>query len=178
MIIESSLAQTSQFAESMDIKPSPAQEKTDDEKTLEAKAPQQASGDTVNISEAARALAAAENSGETEAKTGDERENGTDAAMNAGTASEAKADGQTDAEQQIQRLKEMIEKLEEEIKEIEDDDALSEKQKLQQVQAKQAMLMELREQLSDALEEQARKIGGSPYGGTRAEGFGGSVSTF
>ena len=188
MIIESGLAQTTQFSESLDIKLSPAEEKTEDELTLEGKIPEQSSGDTVTISEAARALAAAEYSGETGSGTEDGQAGGTGSetgqegataeAMDAGSASEAEDEDLTDAEQQIQRLKEMIEKLEEEIKEIEGDDSLTEKQRLQQVQAKQTQLMELREQLSDALEEEAKKIGASPYGGTRAEGFGGSVSTF
>ena len=188
MIIESGLAQTTQFSESLDIKLSPAQEKTEDELTLEAKIPEQSSGDTVTISEAARALAAAENSGETGSGTEDGQADATGSekgqegaaakAMNAGSASEAEDEDLTDDEQQIQRLKEMIEKLEEEIKEIEGNDELSEKQKIQQIQGKQTMLMELREQLADALKEQAKNIGASPYGGTRAEGFGGSVSTF
>jgi len=160
MIIESNLAQTSQFADSLDVKVAPSLEKTDDEQSREVKTPEQSTGDTVTISEEARALAAAEKSGETELK------------------SDSESDSQTSAERQIAQLKKQIEKLEDEIKEIEDDPELTEKQKIQQVQAKQVQLMEMREQLSKAQEEQAEAIGASPYGGTPAQGFGNSVSSF
>jgi len=164
MIIESNLAQTSQFADSLDVKVAPSLEKTEDEQARDVKVPEQATGDTVTISEEARALAAAEKSGEAESKT------------DAKTDSES--DSMTDAERQIAQLKKQIEKLEDEIKEIEDDPELTEKQKTQKVQAKQVQLMEMREQLSKAQEEQAKAIGASPYGGTRAEGAGNSAASF
>lgn len=162
MITDSGLLQqVSTFAGTLDVKDAPSVEKTADEQGQEAKVPEQSQGDTVSISEDARALAAVEKTEESEPQTSSE-----------------KSDGQTLAEKQIQMLKDQIERLEEEIKEIEEDDRLTEKQKLQMVQAKQVQLMELNKQLSEAQEEMMKNIGATPGGGTRANGFGNSLKTF
>ena len=153
MIIDSGLAQqASTFANSLNVKDAPSVEKTVDEVAQETKVPAQREGDTVSISMEARALAAAEESGE--------------------------SDSETPTERQIRVLKEQIETLQEEIREIQEDRRLSEKQKIQLVQAKQVQLMELQKQLSELQEAEMKKIGATPGGGTRAEGIGGSVSTF
>jgi predicted RNase H-like nuclease (RuvC/YqgF family) len=153
MIIDSGLAQqASAFANSMNVKDAPSVEKGTDEVAQDAKVPQQKQGDTVSISLEGRALAAAEESGE--------------------------SDSETATEKQIQSLKDQIEKLQEEIKEIQEDESLTEKQKMQQVQAKQVQLMELQKQLAEAQEEVMKDIGATSGGGTRAQGFGNSVGTF
>ena len=153
MIVDSGLMQqASTFAESLNVKDAPSVEKTVDEVAKETKLPAQQQGDTVSISMDARALAAAEESGE--------------------------SDSETPTERQIRVLKEQIEKLQEEIKEIQEDGRLSEKQKIQLVQGKQVQLMELQKQLSELQEAEMKKIGATPGGGTRAEGAGGSASTF
>ena len=151
MIMDSGLIQqASTFAESLNVKEAPSVEKTAGEEAQDAKVPEQ--GDSVSISLEARALAAVEESGE--------------------------SDSETPLERQIRMLKEQIERIQEEIKEIQEDDRLTEKQKTQLIQAKQVQLMELQKQLSDAQEEQMKNIGATPGGGTRAQGAGSSLKTF
>jgi len=114
-----------------------------------------AQGDTVSISEEAKALHVLNlvekaNEAETESDTFTEN----DSTM-------------------IKELKEKIEKLQQEISEIEEGN-LPEKTKEKLVQERQTELMELARQLSRLLSD-----GGSGYyGGTRAEGFGGSAASF
>lgn len=152
MIIESSLGQqASTFAESLRVKEAPSVEKTAEEDAQTAKTPEQSAGDTVSISMEARALSAAENSGE--------------------------ADGGSDEETRIKLLKERIEKLQEEIKELQESD-LPEKDKLQRIQDKQMQLMELQKQLTEAQAEGLKLQGMASGGGTRANGFGNSLDTF
>lgn len=83
----------------------------------------------------------------------------------------------TTKELTIKMLKERIEKLEQEIKELEEGD-LPEKQKLQKLQDKEVQLQELRDQLLKAQQEQLKTQGMAEGGGTRANGFGNSVSSF
>lgn len=143
---------TAQLADALEIR-SPQTEKTDQEQNQETKTalPQ---GDVVTISEEARALAAPEESGDAGKSRSEEKQ-----------------------DQLIQQLKDRIEKLEEEIEEIEQSD-LSEKDKLSQIQNKQAQLMQLEEQLAEAQATQAKMAGLSTGGGTRATGFGNSLETF
>jgi len=153
MAIESGLAQqASTFVESLNVKPAPSVEKTPDEAGQEMKIPDQ--GDTVTISQEARALAAPETTGES-GQSGEESEQN----------------------QIIEQLEKRIEALEKELKEIQDSD-LPEKEKTQQVQAKQVQLMELRDQLLKAEQEELKLDGYSAGGGTRAQGFGNSVDSF
>ena len=154
MVFESSLAnEATQFANALDIRPARAVDKTEAEQTHAVKNPDQ-HGDTVSISEEARALAAPEESGE-----------------NGKSMSEDKQ------ERIIQDLKERIQKLEEDIKEAEKSD-MPEKQKMQEVSAKLAELMELRDQLVKAEATKAKMAGLSSGGGTRAQGFGQSAEEF
>jgi hypothetical protein len=168
MVIESGISQqASQFSESMNIRSAPAVEKTTEEIGQASKAPSQ-HGDTVVISQEARALAAAAKPDESDKG----KQDGT--ALKGGSSSD---DSQSTQEQLISRLEKQVEKLEKEIKELEDSD-LPEKQKRQQVQAKQDQLMQLNDQLVKAKQEQLKLDGQASGGGTRAEGFGNSVSTF
>lgn len=154
MAIESGLAQqASTFVDSLNVKPAPAVEKTADETGQETKLPEQ--GDTVTISKEARALAAPEKSGDS------------------GKSSE----GEDDQSQTIKTLEKSIEKLEGEIEEIQDGD-LPQKEKLQQVQDKQAQLMQLRDQLLKAQQEEVELDGMASGGGTSANGAGNSVANF
>lgn len=91
--------------------------------------------------------------------------------------SETSGRSQSVQDQAIDRLKEQIEKLEEEIKALEQSN-LPEKEKTQEIQAKQAQIMELNDQLLKAEQEQLKAQGQSVGGGTRANGFGNSVSNF
>ncbi|WP_319541559.1 hypothetical protein [uncultured Pseudodesulfovibrio sp.] len=152
MAIESLAQQTSAFVDSLSIKPAPSAEKTVDETSQEIKTPVQ--GDTVTISDEARALAAPEESGESN-----------------------QSDDESPVDQTIKMLKKQIEKLEQEVQAIEDSD-LPEKMKRTQVQEKQNQIMELRDQLSEALEAKMKNSGTSVGGGTRANGFGNSVADF
>ncbi|CCH49618.1 FlxA-like family protein [Pseudodesulfovibrio piezophilus] len=160
MVFESSLSQTAtQFSDSLSVKPVATVEQTTEEISQEAKTPEQEqSGDTVSISEEARALVAAEKSGGTE-------------------ETESESDEETEQEQLVDRLEKQIEALEQELEEIDDSD-LPEKQKLQQKQAKEAQLMELRDQLLQAQQEVLESEGLTSGGGTSATGFGNSASSF
>lgn len=151
MAIESLAQQTSTFVDSLSIKPAPSAEKTADETSMEIKTPVQ--GDTVTISEEARALIAPESSGES------------------GQSEDSAID------QTIKMLKQQIEKLEQEVEELENSD-LPEKMKRTQVQQKQNQIMELRDQLNTALETKMKAAGVAVGGGTRANGFGSSASDF
>lgn len=88
-----------------------------------------------------------------------------------------KSESKSTEEQAIDRLKEQIQQLKEEIKALEEGD-LPEKEKNNQIQAKQAQLMELNDQLLKAQQKQLKANGQSSGGGTRANGFGNSVSSF
>ncbi|ADU61228.1 MAG: hypothetical protein KUA35_01160 [Pseudodesulfovibrio sp.] len=158
MVIELGLTQqASQFNEALDIKTAPATQKTTEETAQASKAPEQ-QGDTVVISQEARALAAAVKSEETESDSKD-------------------SDSKSTQEQLISSLEKQIEKLEEEIDELEESD-LPEKQKQQQIQAKQAQLMQLNDQLLKAQQEQLELEGQVSGGGTSAQGFGNSLADF
>ncbi|MDD3313167.1 FlxA-like family protein [Pseudodesulfovibrio sp.] len=156
MAIETGLAHTTLFSESMNIKAAPSVEQTPEEQAQEAKIPEQTQdrGDTVSISIEARALSAAAKNEE----------------------SDTEAD--SDVEQRIEQLQKQIDNIEKDIKELQQDEEMPEKEKLQQIQAKQAELMQLEEQLMKAQEEQLKAQGYSSGGGTRAEGFGNSVADF
>lgn len=149
MLINSTLAyEATAFADALDIRPAR------DGQEQGAQLPHRQQGDTVSISEEARALAAPEQSGQA-----------------------GKSRSQEKQEQLVQQLKDRIEQLEQEIKEIEKGD-LPEKQKLSRLMDKQAQLMELRDQLVKAQADQAKMAGLSAGGGTRATGFGNSLGTF
>jgi len=138
MAIESLAQQTSAFVDSLNIKPSSTEDAAD-KNAQEAKTPEQ--GDTMTISEEARALAAAE-------KPGASEQGGGEAKGESGQGGgEAKGESETDPQTQV--LKNRIKQLEEEIKELEKSD-LPDRQKLTQVQKKQAELMEYRQQLLEA----------------------------
>jgi len=153
MVLESTLGTLSQLADGLNARPAPSVERTGEEMAKEAKVPEQ--GDiVVSISEEARALAAAENPGETSASKEEEQH-----------------------DLLTEQLKRRIEKLEEEIKLIEEGD-LPEKEKMQQLQDKQTQLMELKDQLLKAELEKLKAEGFAEGGGTRAKGFGNSVDSF
>ncbi len=162
MAIESLLQQTSVFSDSLNIRGAAA-EKTADENGQQAKTPEQ--GDTVTISEEARALAAPEESEESE---------GLQMKLSAEQSEDTE---ESEADRIIRMLKQQIEKLEEEIKELEESD-MPEKTKRTMIQDKQAQLMELNDQLAEAMENKLKGMGTSPGGGTRAQGFGNSVASF
>ncbi|XXJ21474.1 hypothetical protein ACR42D_18420 [Desulfovibrio caledoniensis] len=151
MAIESLMQQAGAFVDALTVKPA-ATTKTGDEAALEARVPEQ--GDTVTISEEARALMAME-------KPGDSHE----------------LDQEKDMDQTIDSLKKRIQKLEEEIKAIEDGD-LPEDRKQVQLQEKEAMLMDLRDHLLKAEQTKLKVTGMADGGGTRANGFGNSVENF
>ncbi|MBG0790353.1 MAG: hypothetical protein H0S80_07650 [Desulfovibrionaceae bacterium] len=151
MAIHSLAQQTSIFVDAMSVK-SPAVEKTADENAQEAKTPEQ--GDTVTISEEARSIIAMEKAG-TSGETGEE----------------------SDTEQTLQSLKDQIARLEQEIEELQDKD-IPEDQKLTKIQDKELQLMQLRDQLLKAEQAKLKADGQTLGGGTRAQGFGNSVSSF
>ncbi|BCS88876.1 FlxA-like family protein [Pseudodesulfovibrio sediminis] len=153
MAIESLAQQTSVFVDSLGIKPTATEKKADDA-SQEAKTPEQ--GDTITISEEARALAAMEKPDESSSNSSEE--------------------GNT-MDSTIQMLKKQIEELEEDIKELEDGD-LPEKEKLTQLQDKQVQLMQLKDQLLKAQQEQLGIEGMADGGGTRANGAGNSAASF
>jgi len=151
MAIESLMQQAGTFVDALTVKPA-ATTKTGDDAAQEARVPEQ--GDTVTISEEARALAAME-------KPGDSHE----------------LDQEKDMDQTIDSLKKRIQKLEEEIKAIEDGD-LPEDRKQVQLQEKEAMLMDLRDHLLKAEQTKLKVTGMADGGGTRARGFGNSAENF
>lgn len=151
MAIESLMQQGAAFVDALSYRPA-ATEKTEEETALEIKSPEQ--GDTVTISEEGRALVALSKSGESE-----------------------ESDEEKDMDQTIETLKDRIEALEKEIKELEDGD-LPEEKKLSQVQQKEMMLMELRDQLLKAQQTKLKVDGMADGGGTRANGFGNTAETF
>lgn len=151
MAIESLMQQGAPFVDALSYRPA-ATEKTEEEAALEIKTPEQ--GDTVTISEEGRALVALSKSGESE-----------------------ESDEEKDMDQTIETLKDRIEALEKEIKELEDGD-LPEEKKLSQVQQKEMMLMELRDQLLKAQQTKLKADGMADGGGTRANGFGNTAETF
>ena len=163
MAIESLAQQTSTFVDSMNIRFSPT-EKTADENAQEAKTPVQ--GDTVTISEEARAIAAAE-----------EPEKSEEGQVNLSAEQTEESDEESEVDRIIRMLKEQIEKLKEEIKELEESD-LPEKTKLTLIQDKQVQLMELNDQLAEAMESKFKSMGTTISGGTRAEGAGNSAASF
>jgi len=151
MAIESLMQQAGTFVGSMTVKSATAT-KTETETAREATVPEQ--GDTVTISEEGRALIAMEQSGDSK-----------------------ELDQETDMDQTIETLKDRIEKLEEELKALEDGD-LPEDRKQTQVQQKEAMLMDLRDQLLKAQQTKLKASGMTDGGGTRAPGFGNSAEMF
>ncbi|UZP66446.1 FlxA-like family protein [Desulfovibrio mangrovi] len=119
---------------------------------------QGAAGDNVKISEEGRSLAASMKPG---------------GATGAGGSEES---GKTSQEQMIERIKKQIQKLQEEIKELQNDMTLSDEEKAKQLQMKQSELMQLQTQLQKAQEELLKSQGLSLGGGTRAQGFGNSLT--
>ena len=166
MAIESLMQQAGTFVDTLTIKPA-ATDKTVSETAQEARVPEQ--GDSVTISEEGRALAAAEESGDS-AESG-----GSKVGLDSLEPEEDQEESEID--RIIRMLKEQIQRIEEEIKALEESD-MPEKLKRTMIQDKQVMLMELNDQLTEALEKKMKNIGGSVGGGTRAEGFGGSAATF
>ncbi|WP_338668633.1 hypothetical protein [Pseudodesulfovibrio methanolicus] len=166
MAIESLLQQAGAFVDTLTVKPA-STDKTGNETAQEARVPEQ--GDTVIISEEGRALAAAEDSGDSK-ETG-----GSNVGIAADQSDESQEESETD--RIIRMLKEQIQRIEEEIKALEESD-MPEKLKRTMIQDKQIMLMELNEQLTKAMEDKMKNIGGAVGGGTRAEGFGGSAASF
>ncbi|MEZ7197571.1 hypothetical protein [Pseudodesulfovibrio karagichevae] len=166
MTVESLLQQTGTFVGTLTIKPT-ATDKTMAEAAREARIPEQ--GDTVKISEEARALSAGEESGDA-GKTGDSK-----VSISAEQSQKEKKESEID--QIIRMLKEQIKRTQKEIKELEKSD-MPEKLKRTLIQDKQVMLLELNKQLSEALEKKMKNIGSSVGGGTRAEGAGNSAASF
>jgi DNA-binding transcriptional MerR regulator len=123
----------------------------------------------VTISEEGRALAAAEESGDTAKPDGSKTQ--------IDTLEPEEDQEESEADRIIRMLKEQIQRIEEEIKALEESD-MPEKLKRTMIQDKQVMLMELNEQLTKAMEDKMKNIGGAVGGGTRAEGFGGSAASF
>ncbi|MGL1863607.1 MAG: hypothetical protein OCC46_13870 [Pseudodesulfovibrio sp.] len=154
MVLELSLAQqASQFVGSLNVQSAPSVEKSVDDQGQDAKIPEQ-SGDVVSISEEARALIAAEDSGES-GETAEDQEQ----------------------DQLVQQLTEQIEELQTEIKELEEGD-LPEKDKISQISDKQVQLMELQDQLLKAQQADLEMEGMASGGGTRANGAGNDVASF
>lgn len=79
------------------------------------------------------------------------------------------------AEQLIERLEERIRELEEEIEELQNSN-MPEEEKRQMLAEKQSELSQLQAQLMEAQKEAAESEGMSLTGGTRANGFGNSLS--
>lgn len=114
-----------------------------------------AAGDTVSISDAAKALSgqavqAAEEGGETE-DAGEEESSASD--------------------QEIERLEQRIEEIEQEIREVNEED-LSEEEKQQKLQLLNMELMQYQQQLQELQEDES----GGVVGGTSAEGFANSLT--
>ncbi|WP_338668634.1 hypothetical protein [Pseudodesulfovibrio methanolicus] len=151
MAIESLMQQAGSFVDALTVKAA-ATDKTGNETAQAARVPEQ--GDTVTISEEGRALIALEKSGDSD-----------------------ELDQEKDMDQTIDTLKNRIQKLEEEIKAIEDGD-LPEDRKQTQLQAKETMLMDLRDQLLKAEQTKLKVSGMADGGGTRANGFGNTAETF
>ncbi|WFS62443.1 hypothetical protein LF599_17555 [Pseudodesulfovibrio thermohalotolerans] len=151
MAIEPLMQQTGAFVDALAVKAA-ATSKTEAETALEARIPDQ--GDTVTISEEGRALIALEKPGESE-----------------------ESDQEKDMDQTIQTLKDRIQKLEEEIEALEEGD-LPENRKMTQIQEKQTMLMDLRDQLLKAQQTKLKVDGMAEGGGTRANGFGNTAESF
>ncbi|WP_319582905.1 hypothetical protein [uncultured Pseudodesulfovibrio sp.] len=151
MAIESLMQQAGTFVDALTVKPA-ATEKTGNETSQQARVPEQ--GDVVTISEEGRALIAMEMSGDSH-----------------------ELDQEKDMDQTIDSLKKRIQKLEEEVEALEDGD-LPEDRKQVQLQEKQAMLMDLRDQLLKAEQTKLKADGMADGGGTRANGFGNSVENF
>jgi hypothetical protein len=151
MAIESLMQQAGTFVGTLTVKPA-ATDRTGNETAQEVRVPEQ--GDTVTISEEGRALAAMEKPGESK-----------------------ESDQEKDMDQTIQLLKDRIQKLEEEIKALEDGD-LPEDHKQTQLQQKETMLMDLRDQLLKAEQTKLKVTGMADGGGTRANGFGKTAETF
>ena len=150
MAIESLAQQTYLFVDSLNVRP--VTDKTEAETAQEARVPEQ--GDTVTISEEARALIALE-------MPDDSKE----------------LDQEKDMDQTIQSLKDRIEKLEKDIDELEET-PMPEARKLPQIQDKEAQLMEMRDQLIKAQQVKLKMDGQAEGGGTRANGFGNTAETF
>jgi hypothetical protein len=151
MAIESLMQQAGAFVDALTVKAA-ATDKTGNETAQAARVPEQ--GDTVTISMEGRALAAMEKSGDS-----------------------GELDQEKDMDQTIDTLQKRIQKLEEEIKAIEDGD-LPEDRKQVQLQQKEAMLMDLRDQLLKAEQTKLKVSGMADGGGTRANGFGNTAETF
>ncbi|OIQ49712.1 hypothetical protein BerOc1_01637 [Pseudodesulfovibrio hydrargyri] len=166
MAIESLMQQAGTFVDTLTIKPA-ATDKTASETAREARIPEQS--DTVTISEEGRALAAAEESGDSA------KSDGSKVGIDSLEPEEDQEESEID--RIIRMLKEQIQRIEEEIKALEESD-MPEKLKRTMIQDKQVMLMELNDQLTEALEKKMKNIGGAVGGGTRAEGFGGSAASF
>jgi DNA-binding transcriptional MerR regulator len=166
MAIESLMQQAGTFVDTLTVKPA-STDKTASESSQDARVPEQ--GDSVTISEEARALAAAEESGDSAKSEGSK--------VGIDTLESEEDEEESEIDRIIRMLKEQIQRIQEEIKELEKSD-MPEKLKRTMIQDKQVMLMELNDQLSEALEKKMKNIGGSVGGGTRAEGFGGSASSF
>lgn len=115
-------------------------------------------GDTVSISEEGRSMAVAQAQGQTAAAAGSEE------------------DSSSMQDQLIERIRKQIQKLQEEIKALQNDMTLSDEEKAKQLQMKQSELTQLQTQLQKAQEEQLKAQGLSLGGGTRAQGFGNSLS--
>ena len=151
MAIESLAQQTYLFVDNLSVRS--VADKTEAETAQEARVPDQG-GDTVTISEEARALIALQ-------MPDDSKE----------------LDQEKDMDQTIQSLKDRIEKLEEDIDELEDAD-IPESRRLTQIQDKESQLMEMRDQLIKAQQAKLKMDGQAEGGGTRANGFGNTAETF
>ena len=141
--------QTSLFAGSLSAKTAPVKEGSEPDVSQAAKIPTQ--GDRITLSLEARALSAAEKDSSTESSS-------------------------SDGDQLVKTLTERAQKLREEIQELQQDDSLSEDAKTQKVQAKEAELMQILDQLARAEQSTMAASGYNAYGGTRANGFASSLT--
>lgn len=166
MTIESLMQQTGAFVDTLTIKPA-ATDKTEAKTAMEARVPEQ--GDRVDISEEGRALVAVEESGDSEKSK--------DSKVSIAAEQPEESEEESEIDRIIRMLKEQITRIKEEIKELENSD-LPEKMKQTMIQDKQVMLMDLNDQLADALEKKMNNIGGTVSGGTPAKQFGNTAKTF
>ncbi|WP_207262892.1 hypothetical protein [Desulfovibrio sp. Huiquan2017] len=166
MAIESLMQQTGAFVDTLTIKPA-STDKTEAKTAMEARVPEQ--GDLVAISEEGRALAAAEESGDSEKSK--------DSKVSIAAEQPDESEEESEVDRIIRMLKEQIKRIKEEIKELENSD-LPEKLKQTMIQDKQVMLMDLNDQLSEALEKKMNALGSTVSGGTPAKQFGNTAKTF
>ncbi len=141
-----------------------------------------ASGDTVSISDAAKALAAGSTNGATNdsanGSAGDSTSGsaGEDSGVSMATVSPMAASSKEESsksESTVEKIEKQIKELQQQIQEAQQDPTLGEKERQQKVQMLQSQLMLLQSQLAKAQSGDASSTG---TGGTRAEGMAQSLT--